>query len=115
ALAAEEEHVLRCLGAAVIMCNGTRYRRRCNARSSTPPDRSESYWRRRRSAVRSPDFCTSTRTMPAAKKLPRRMRITTQDQALRRYRDGTMREAQSPTDGDEPTSATGGFPMSRNT
>jgi hypothetical protein len=37
---------------------------------STPPGRSASYWRRRRSAGKSPDFCTSTRMMPVAANCP---------------------------------------------
>src|SRR5258705_1955590 len=51
--------------------------------------------------------------MPVAKRLRRRVRIATRNRAPRLCRDGTMREAQSPTDcRGEPTSATGGFPMS---
>jgi hypothetical protein len=70
ALAAEEELVLRCLGAAIIMqwnALPTMLRRE---RFSTLPGRSASYWRRRRSAGKSPDFCTSTRMMPVAANCP---------------------------------------------
>ena len=65
ALAAEEEHVLRCLGGR-SSCNGTPYRRRCNGRSSIPPGPWARCWRQRRSAGGSPDFCTSTRMKPVA-------------------------------------------------
>jgi hypothetical protein len=53
-------------------CNGTLCRRRCSGRSSTPLDRSASYWRRRHSAGRSLDFFTSTRMMPVATNADRR-------------------------------------------
>ena len=95
ALAVEEEHVLRCLGAA-SSCNGTSYRRCCNGRSSTPPNRSASYWRQRHSAGRSPDFFTSIRMMPVATN-SRKSRVAMRGCATRPCRGGTMTEAQSAT------------------
>jgi hypothetical protein len=76
-------------------CNGALYRRRCSGRFSTPPDWLASYWRQRRSVGRSPDFCISIRMMPVATKFQRKTRVAMRDRAIRLYRDGTMREAQS--------------------
>ena len=65
----EEELVLRCLGAAIIM-QWNALPTMLRGRFSTPPGRSASYRRRRRSAGKSPDFCTSTRMMPVAANCP---------------------------------------------
>jgi hypothetical protein len=62
-LAAEEEHVLRCLGAALIMqwnALPTSLQREIFDTAGTVGN-----WTQRRSAGRSPDSCTSTRTMLA--------------------------------------------------
>ncbi|WP_271578630.1 hypothetical protein [Bradyrhizobium sp. CCBAU 11361] len=69
ALAAEEELVLRCLGAAIIMqwsALPTTLRREIFGTAGSVGN----YWRRRRSADKSPDFCTSTRMMPVAANCP---------------------------------------------
>jgi len=60
-LAAEEEHVLRCLGAAVIMHWNT-ISTKLQRSSLTPPDRWASCWPRPSCERRSPGFCTSTKT-----------------------------------------------------
>ena len=92
-------------------CNGTPCRRRCNGRYSTPPDRSESCWRRRHSAGRSPDFFTSTRMMPVATN-PRKSRVAMRGWSLGVVAVGRTREAQSATNRRcEETSTRGGIAM----
>jgi hypothetical protein len=65
ALAAEEERVLRCLGAAVIMQWNTLPTSLQREIFDTPGPWTRC-WKQRRSAGRSPDFCTSTRMKPVA-------------------------------------------------
>ncbi len=73
-------------------------RRRCNGRSSTLPGRLAIYWRRRRSAAKSPDFFITTRMMPVAVScLEQKRRPPMQNCALWLYHAGTTREAQFAT------------------
>jgi hypothetical protein len=68
-LAAEEEQVLRCLGAAIIMqWNALPTSLQREIFDTAGPW--EDCGRQRRFAGRSPDFCTSTRTNPAASNCP---------------------------------------------
>ena len=74
ALAAEEEYVLRCLGAAIIMRWNALPTKLQREIFDTAGSVGKCYWRRRHSAGRSPDFFTSTRMTPVATN-PRKSRV----------------------------------------
>jgi hypothetical protein len=72
-LVAEEERVLRCLGAAVIMQWNTLPAKLQRELFLTRPDRWASSWIRRRCEGRSPDFCISTKTTSRKRNIARLM------------------------------------------
>lgn len=113
ALATEEERVLRCLGAAIIMQWNALPKSTQREIFDTAASVDEVLETAALRARRSPASCTSTRMVPIARRLRGKTRKATRNRAPRLCRDGKMREAQSRTgDRSEPTSATGGFPMS---
>jgi hypothetical protein len=110
ALAPEEEHVLRCLGAAIIMQWNALPRSMQREIFDTAASVGELL---ETAALRGQiaRFLHKHKDGAGRKSLRRRMRIATRNRAQRLCRDGTMREAQSQTDcRSETTSATGGFP-----
>jgi hypothetical protein len=92
-LADEEEHVLRCLGAALIM-QWNALPQSCKESSSTTPGAWVSSWRRRPSEDKSLAFCTGIRMTTTQRRRSEQKLLT----AMRGYtpllwRGGMMREA----------------------